>query len=141
MLPLAPLQSQPKPLPRGLQRRSSIGSTVRTWLSSADRPIEPGDILVLLRKRQPMAATLQAALKRESIPVSGADRVALLDELAVMDLMLLAGALLQPDDDLALAEALKSPLFGFSDDDLFELTFDREGGIAPAEAGDCRRRL
>jgi len=101
----------------------------RTGLPSADRPIEPGDILILLRKRQPMAGLLQAALKREGIPVSGADRVALLDELAVMDLMSLAGALLQPDDDLALAEALKSPLFGFSDDDLFELAFDREGSL------------
>ncbi len=111
-----------------------------TGLSSADRPIEPGDILILLRKRQPMAGFLQAALKRESIPVSGADRVALLDELAVMDLMSLAGALLQPDDDLTLAEALKSPLFGFSDDDLFELTFDREGSLRQkleTAAGDC----
>ncbi len=76
-----------------------------------------------------MAGLLQAALKREGIPVSGADRVALLDELAVMDLMSLAGALLQPEDDLALAEVLKSPLFGFSEDDLFELSFDREASL------------
>ena len=140
MPPLAPLQSQPKHFPRGLQRRSSIGSTESAGLSSADRPIEPGDILILLRKRQPMAGLLQAALKREGIPVSGADRVALLDELAVMDLMSLVSALLQPEDDLALAEALKSPLFGFSDDDLFELTFCREGSLQQkleTAAGDC----
>ena len=101
----------------------------RAGLSSGERPIEPGDILILLRKREPMAGLLQAALKREGIPVSGADRVALLDELAVMDLMALAGALLQPEDDLALAEVLKSPLFGFSDDDLFELTSGREASL------------
>ncbi len=109
-----------------------IAAQIRHWLdcgtglSSADRPVEPGDILILLRKRQPMAGLLQAALKRERIPVSGADRVALLDELAVMDLMSLVSALLQPGDDLALAEALKSPLFSFSDDSLFELTLKRE---------------
>ena len=109
-----------------------IAAKIKHWLESREalpsreRPIEPGDILVLLRKRQPMAGLLQAALKREGIPVSGADRMALLDELAVMDLMALASALLQPEDDLALAEVLKSPLFNFSDDDLFELAFGRE---------------
>ncbi len=112
-----------------------IAAQIKHWLdsgaglSSGERPIEPGDILILLRKRQPMAGLLQAALKREGIPVSGADRVALLDELAVMDLMALAGALLQPEDDLALAEVLKSPLFGFSDDDLFELSCDRKASL------------
>ena len=106
-----------------------------TALNSADRPIEPGDILILLRKREPMAGLLQAALKRKGIPVSGADRVALLDELAVMDLISLASVLLQPDDDLALAEVLKSPLFGLSDDDLFELSFGRNTSLWQALEG------
>ncbi len=112
-----------------------IAAKIKHWLesdealSSRERRIEPGDILILLRKRQPMAGLLQAALKREGIPVSGADRMALLDELAVMDLMALASALLQPEDDLALAEVLKSPLFNFSDDDLFGLAFGREASL------------
>ena len=76
-----------------------------------------------------MARLLQAALKREGIPVSGADRVALLDELAVKDLMALASALLQSEDDLALAVVLKSPLFGFCDDDLFELCLARKSSL------------
>lgn len=126
-----------------------IAAQIKHWLdsgaalTSAERPIEPGDILILLRKRQPMAALLQAALKRQGIPVSGADRVALLDELAVMDLMALAGALLQPEDDLALAEVLKSPLFGLSDDDLFELSFDREASlwrVIEAATGVCNSK-
>jgi ATP-dependent helicase/nuclease subunit A len=118
-----------------------IAAQIKHWLdsgtalNSADRPIEPGDILILLRKREPMAGLLQAALKREGIPVSGADRVALLDELAVMDLMSLASALLQPEDDLALAEVLKSPLFGLSDDDLFELSFGRKESLWQALEG------
>ena len=42
-----------------------------------------------------------------------------------MDLMALADALLLPDDDLALATVLRSPLFGFTDDDLFDIAADR----------------
>src|ERR1039458_6540434 len=42
-----------------------------------------------------------------------------------MDLMALADALLLPDDDLTLASVLKSPLFGLSEEQLFELAWDR----------------
>ena len=47
-------------------------------------------------------------------PVAGADRLVLTEHIAVMDLMALADALLLPDDDLALASVLKSPLFGLT---------------------------
>ena len=57
--------------------------------------------------------------------VAGADRLVLTEHIAVMDLMALADALLLPQDDLALATVLRSPLFGFSDDDLFEIAYDR----------------
>ena len=112
-----------------------IAAQIRHWLdtgamlASGERQIEPGDILILLKKRAPMAGLLQAALKRAGIPVGGADRVALLDEIAVMDLMSLASAILQPEDDLAFAEVLKSPLFGFSEGDLFDLSFGREHSL------------
>src|SRR5947209_10593191 len=49
-----------------------------------------------------------------------------------MDLMVLADALLLPDDDLALATVLKSPLFGFDDDDLFEIAWQRRGSLRAA---------
>ncbi|MBT3070311.1 double-strand break repair helicase AddA [Rhodomicrobium sp. Az07] len=135
-----------------------IASRVRGWLDGGaalgrdGRAIGPGDIMILLKKRQPMAGLLQAALKREGVPVAGADRMSLVDDLAVMDLLALGDALLQPEDDLALAAALKSPLFGLSDDDLFALRNPREGSLWAAleqfreksdplcergEAGDC----
>ncbi len=65
-------------------------------------------------------------------PVAGADRLVLTEHIAVMDLMVLADALLLPDDDLALATVLKSPLFGFDDDDLFELAWQRHGSLRAA---------
>jgi ATP-dependent helicase/nuclease subunit A len=49
----------------------------------------------------------------------------LTEHIAVMDLMALADALLLPEDDLALATVLRSPLFGFSDEQLFAVAWDR----------------
>jgi ATP-dependent helicase/nuclease subunit A len=40
--------------------------------------------------------------------------------------MVLADALLLPEDDLALATVLRSPLFGFDDEDLFAIASNRE---------------
>ena len=59
-------------------------------------------------------------LKRLRVPVAGADRLALIDEIAVMDLVALGDALLLPEDDLTLAAVLKSPLFGLGEEDLFD---------------------
>ena len=53
----------------------------------------------------------------------------LTEHIAVMDLMALADALLLPEDDLALASVLKSPLFGF----------DRRAAVR-AGAGSARAR-
>ncbi len=118
-----------------------IAGQIKRWLDAGDslpsfgRPIEPGDILILLRKRAPMARLLQAALKRESIPVAGTDRMALTGELAAMDLLVLADALLQSEDDLALAAVLKGPLFGLGEDELFKLAYGREGSLWQALQG------
>jgi ATP-dependent helicase/nuclease subunit A len=59
------------------------------------------------------------------VRVAGVDRMVLTDQLAVMDLMALGDFLLLPEDDLTLATLLKSPLFGFDDEDLFELAHGR----------------
>ena len=46
--------------------------------------------------------------------------------------MNLADALLLPQDDLALAVALKSPLFGLTEEELFTLAWDRKGSLRDA---------
>src|SRR5207248_934510 len=65
-------------------------------------------------------------------PVAGADRLKLTEHIAIIDLMNLADALLLPQDDLALAVALKSPLFGLTEDDLFKLAWQRKGSLRQA---------
>jgi ATP-dependent helicase/nuclease subunit A len=84
-----------------------------------------GDVLILVRQRGELFEAIIRALKREEVEVAGADRLVLAEHIAVMDLMALADALLLPQDDLALATVLRSPLFGFTDDELFEIAWDR----------------
>lgn len=96
-------------------------------LASKGRPIAAGDILVLVRRRNQFVDHLVKALKRLDIPVAGADRMVLTEQLAVMDLMALAQSLLLPEDDLTLAVVLKGPLLGLSEEALFQLAFDRPG--------------
>ena len=96
------------------------------------RPLRYGDMLVLVRRRGNAFDAVIQALKHANIPVAGADRLKLTEHIAIIDLMNLADALLLPQDDLALAVALKSPLFGLDDDDLFKLAWQRRGSLREA---------
>ena len=104
----------------------------RTPVGIDGRAARYGDVLVLVRQRGPLFEAIIRALKNEKLEVAGADRLLLTEHIAVMDLMALADALLLPHDDLALAAVLRSPLFGFADEDLFEIAWDR--GRAPLRA-------
>jgi ATP-dependent helicase/nuclease subunit A len=96
------------------------------------RALSYGDVLVLVRRRGNAFDAVIQALKHANIPVAGADRLKLTEHIAIIDLMNLADALLLPQDDLALAVALKSPLFGLTDDDLFKLAWQRRGSLRHA---------
>ena len=108
-----------------------IAEKIERWikggerLKSEDRPITAGDILILVRKRHPFAVPMIAALKRRGIPVAGSDRIALTDQIAVQDLMVLGDFLTLPEDDLALATVLKGPIFNFDDNDLLTIAQGR----------------
>src|SRR3954471_13642223 len=96
------------------------------------RPLRYGDMLILVRRRGNAFDAVIQALKHANVPVAGADRLKLTEHIGIIDLMNLADALLLPQDDLALAVALKSPLFGLDDDDLFQLAHDRKGSLRRA---------
>lgn len=103
-----------------------IGRAVKLWCEAGTRP---RDVLVLVRQRGPAFEAVIRALKREGIPVAGADRLVLTEHIAVMDLLTLGDALLLPDDDLAFATVLKSPPFGLNEEQLFALAYNREGSL------------
>lgn len=109
-----------------------IGRRETTGAGERRRPLSYGDMLVLVRKRGRAFDSVIHALKHAGIPVAGADRLKLTEHIAIIDLMNLADALLLPRDDLALAVALKSPLFGLDDDDLLKIAPLREGSLREA---------
>lgn len=115
-----------------------IADLIAGWLSAPERhlvdgrPIRPGDILILVRERNAFFEAARKALKAAGVPVAGADRLTLQDEIVVQDLLALAQALLVPDDDLALAEALRSPVFGISEAALEALARHRAGSLRAA---------
>ncbi|MBD25714.1 MAG: double-strand break repair helicase AddA [Candidatus Marinimicrobia bacterium] len=104
-----------------------IESMVKTKeiLESKGRPIRPGDIMVLVRRRTGFVEELVRQLKQRGISVAGVDRMVLNDQIAVMDLIALGEFLLLPEDDLTLATVLRSPLVGLSEEDLFRLAHAR----------------
>ncbi|MBJ7417179.1 MAG: double-strand break repair helicase AddA [Niveispirillum sp.] len=130
-LPLKPEQAD-KPVAR-LAR--TMADQIARWLSdgemlvSRNRPLRPGDIMVLVRSRDQFVGHLVRALKDRDVPVAGVDRMVLTEQLAVMDLMALARFLVLPEDDLNLAIVLKSPLVGLSEEQLFQVAHGRPGRL------------
>ncbi len=97
----------------------------KEFLPSVNRPIQAGDVLVLVRRRNSFVEELSRELKAADVPVSGVDRLKITSHIAVQDLMALGDFLLLPEDDLALATVLRSPLCNVSEDDLFHLACGR----------------
>ena len=94
----------------------------RVPLPSRGRALEAGDILILVRTRGDFARSLVRSLKTRGVPVAGLDRLKLTEQAAVQDLLAACDAVLLPEDDLAVACVLTSPLGGLTDDSLMRLS-------------------
>ncbi len=129
----------------------AVAGQIRTWLDTGARHlrdgklIKPGDILILVQTRDGFFEAMLKALKRRGLPVAGADRLKLQDHIAVQDLLVVAEAVLSPNHDLALATALRSPLFTLDDETLERMARHRQGSLRsalarePAAAGQAAR--
>ncbi|HEY3639124.1 MAG TPA: 3'-5' exonuclease, partial [Rhizomicrobium sp.] len=118
-----------------MQLAVKVADKIRKWtdgnsfLPGHDTPIKPADIMVLMPRREPFASELIRQLKRRDVPVAGADRIHLLEQIAIMDLIAFGRFVLLPEDDLNLAALLRSPLIGISEDELYALAVDRAGTL------------
>ncbi|MBV6633576.1 MAG: double-strand break repair helicase AddA [Alphaproteobacteria bacterium] len=109
-----------------------IADQIAEWLRDKaelepyGRAVRPGDVMILVRSRASFPpAIMVRALQARGVPVAGADRMVLPDQLAVSDLLAFAEFLLLPEDDLTLACVLKSPLIGLDDEQLATLAIGR----------------
>lgn len=102
--------------------RSMVGNDT---LVSQGRKLQYKDFMILVQRRNAFVEELVRECKLAGVNVAGVDKIKLLEQVAVQDLVALGNFLLLPTDDLTLAVILKSPLFGLTDDDLFELCYNR----------------
>ncbi|HEY0625195.1 MAG TPA: double-strand break repair helicase AddA [Allosphingosinicella sp.] len=128
-----------------------LARQIREWLDNPfhvegkGRALQPEDILILVRRRSQLASLIVARLHAEGVPVAGVDRLLLSAPLAVQDLLAAAKFALQPLDDLNLAALLVSPLFGWSQEDLYSVAFRRKGdlwsAVRDSDADEAREKL
>lgn len=92
------------------------------WIATevADGRLLPDDIMVLSRRRERLAWMHEALLER-GLASEQPEKLELGEAPAVQDVVALLDALVSTRHDLSLARALKSPLCGWSDDDLAQL--------------------
>ena len=126
----APIAEEPKSHDK---LAKAIALRVKNMLEGGDllpegtggRTVRPGDIMILVRRRSDLFYAIINELKANGLPVAGADRLKLIEELAVRDLTAMLSFLAYNRDDLSLAAVLRSPLFGLTEDQLFDLAHGR----------------
>ncbi len=139
--------------PASLKLAGAIAERVTLWLDAQNGgidglPVAAGDIMVLVRNRTSLAARIVAQLQARDVPVAGVDRFGLADPLAVQDLLAALRFMVQPDDEYSLAVLLVSPLVGWNQQQLYNLSCARgtkplrqwleEGHSAEARAAHAR---
>ncbi|HVV26397.1 MAG TPA: double-strand break repair helicase AddA [Rhizomicrobium sp.] len=114
---------------------AQVAGRIAGWVNGGarlpghDHPVQPRDIMILLPRREPFGGEVIRQLKLRRIPVAGADRIRLTEQIAVMDLIALGRFVLQREDDLTLAALLRSPLCGLEEEELFALAHARPASL------------
>ncbi len=106
------------------------------------RPVEWSDIVILHRSPKAMMANLAAALDAQRIPWQTEEKGAFFASVEITVAMSYLQIIDNPHQDIALVSVLRSPLYGFTPDQLAEIRSCRPGEdfytalVACAEQGD-----
>ena len=111
------------------QIREWLDADAALMLESKGRRLRPEDVMILVKRRGELASLIVARLYAEGVPVAGIDRLRLNAPLAVQDLLAAVRFVLQPDDSLALASLLVSPLLGWTQEELLDAAAPRADGV------------
>lgn len=113
----------------GLQVASKISELIADATpimeNQSPRATKYSDIIILARNRTHLAQ-LEHALREQHIPYSSIYDGEFLSQLEVQDILSLLTYLIQSHNDLALAQVLRSPLYGMNDQDLMEISCQPE---------------
>ena len=123
----------PRELPEETLRTLEARQAARWLASQVASGIKPKDVMVLSRKRAGLLP-LQQALAAWGIDAQIGEKTELIDCCEVQDVVALLDVLVSPHNDLALARALRSPLFALSNDALVRIAL-----AARAQAADSPR--
>jgi ATP-dependent helicase/nuclease subunit A len=128
-------QSASKKLARNIAQeiKRMVGAREGVFIKGGDglRPMAYGDVLILVRRRNTLFHEIIRALKREGVPVGGADRLKLSEHIAFQDLLAIGRLARFPGDDLTLAALLRSPFCDVDEAALFDLAYARPGRLWP----------
>lgn len=88
------------------------------WENGVSRPLRPGDVAILLRSPGPVGGLYKEALTRLGVPVQAEQGGSFFSSLEVSVTLSLLAVIDNPRQDVALISALRSPVFGFTPDEL-----------------------
>ncbi|MGN0131327.1 MAG: helicase-exonuclease AddAB subunit AddA [Lachnospiraceae bacterium] len=92
------------------------------------RPVTYEDIVILVRSTTGLMESIQEVFKKEGIPVSVPSRTGYFSALEVQTMLQLLEVLVNPGRDIPLAAVLKSPLYGFTDEELAQISMTQLSG-------------
>ncbi len=110
--------------PRARDEARRVARGVQQLIRAGE--VEPGQVMVLARRHASLARVAEE-LQALHIPCVAAEELRLGSLIEVSDLVAVLDVLASPGHDLSLAQALKSPLFGASDEQLLALARRAEG--------------
>ena len=117
-----------------------VAERIRTMLDAGEliadgdqlRPVTPGDIVILLRSPRSVAADYLAALSARGIPAEGGGGGNLLESTEAQVLLSTLRAIDNPHQDIPLAAAMASPVFGFTAEELAQIRQAAQGDFCTA---------
>ncbi|MES2279859.1 MAG: UvrD-helicase domain-containing protein [Pseudomonadota bacterium] len=114
----------PRELPEETLRTREARQAAAWIATRIAQGLVPSEVMVLSRKRAGLLP-LQDELRVLHIPAQVGEKTELIDCCEVLDIVALLDVLVSTQHDLSLARALRSPLFGLSDDALVQIVLAR----------------
>jgi len=104
------------------------GKVIFDRKGNKERLLKYSDIMILVKSRKSNKDFIKYLIRqfnKMNIPVMGNDKFKLMDSIISQDIIALCKFILFPDDDLNLANIIKSPFLNLTEDDLHELCEDK----------------